>query len=329
MSADIPTKGSVMCRKPGSELSGLRLDIALSEMDPGISRNFAQYLIISGYVFVNGRQEIRKSQRLNAEDIVEVLEYEKKSDAVPLPKKAELNILYQDEFLLVIDKPSGLTVHPGSGNTQDTLVNALLYYREMFSIRLSDMQGISRCGIVHRLDKDTSGAMLIAKENEAHLKLQGLFKERRVKKEYLAVVWGEIMPNELIIDSPIGRHPKNRLKFSSKSSFPKDAFTKVRVFSRFNGFSLIKAYPLTGRTHQIRVHMKEAGFPIVGDKVYSAKRTQSMEKYFARNSTVLRLMLHSQRILFPHPFKSDILIISSPVPADYRECLRVLRHYNG
>ncbi len=311
------------------DLAGKRLDIVLVHLYPVISRHFAQALISEGFVYVNKEKALRKSTRLKYGDMIELLEYKKGCEEQPAPKKINLRILYNDDDIFAVDKPSGLTVHPGGGNYQDTLVNALLYYKERFNLSLSDIQGIDRAGIVHRLDKDTSGVMIIAKNNDSHRKLQHLFRERKVKKEYIALTYGEMKKDTYDVDIPVGRDKKNRLIFSPRSENPKEALTKIRVFTRFNGYSLIKAHPLTGRTHQIRVHLKELGHPVVGDIIYSQKKTGKILNLFAGDKTNPRLMLHSFKILFPHPYKNDIIIIKANVPSDFRKCFRILRTYNG
>lgn len=308
--------------------AGKRLDSFLPLLDNSISRHFAQSLIKNGAVFVNGKKMDRKSYRLMVSDIIELADYDHKADEKIIPRDIKLNIIHQDDDIIAIDKPSGMPVHPGSGNTDNTLVHTLLFHSRKEKWTLSDLQGEERSGIVHRLDMETSGVLIIAKNNDIHKRLQDLFRERNVHKEYFAVVYGNLKNDEYELNSPLGRDRRNRLKISSNTHKPKEAFTRIIVIKRINGFSFIKAYPLTGRTHQIRVHLKEINHPIVGDELYASKKTMNLQKFFNRQNSRMRLMLHSFKILFTHPVKGAIMSYRSNLPSDFINCWRLLKQYH-
>lgn len=313
------------------EFADKRLDQFLSTVEQGISRHLSQKLIKEGFVFVNDKKNLNKSYKLKKGDWVVLYGfggYFPPAEQL-CEKPMSIEFLYDDEHLFAIDKPAGLTVHPGSGNRQDTLVNALLYYKNRFDLKLSNIQGDERWGIVHRLDKDTSGVMLLAKTNDSHSKLQALFKDRQVQKQYLAVVHGNLKNDKYLIDIPLGRDKSNRKKISSNSANPKKALSEVSVCKRGSNYSFIKVFPHTGRTHQIRAHLKEIKHPVVGDVLYSGKNYNILSRYFVRQNARLRLMLHSFKILFAHPCKCGNIEIKSRLPCDFINCYKQLRKYYG
>ncbi len=285
-----------------------RLDRYLAGHLPQLTRSRLQALIRDGLVRVNGRPG-KPALRLKAGDVAEVV--------VPPPHPVELEpeampleVVYQDADLLVVDKPAGLTVHPGPGHPRHTLVNAILAL-------CSDLSGIGgelRPGIVHRLDKDTSGLMMVAKNDAAHQSLSRQLKEREVDKRYLALVVGTPRPPEGVIEAPIGRDPLHRQRMAVVPG-GRAAVTRYRVREVVGGFSLLEVRPATGRTHQIRVHLASVGHPIVGDRVYSRRRAPFLDRQF----------LHACSLAFRHPTTGELLEFTSPLPQDLQEALREAR----
>jgi 23S rRNA pseudouridine1911/1915/1917 synthase len=293
-----------------ADQSGERLDSFIARRCPDISRSQARRLIHSGLVLVDG-QAARPAHRVASGAHIRV--------TVPPPEEPErlepedipLTILYQDYDIIVIDKPAGLTVHPAPGHPRGTLVNALL-------AACPDLRGVGgalRPGIVHRLDKDTSGLMVIAKNDKAHRALCQQLKERTVHKTYLALVHGVPDPRQGTIEAPIGRHPKNRKKMAVVPG-GRDAITRYRVVESLAGgqYALVEAEPVTGRTHQIRVHMAAIGHPVVGDATYGK-----------RSGFVPRQFLHAWRLAFAMPLSGRLVEFESPLPADLRLALSKLR----
>lgn len=286
--------------------AGLRLDTFLRTNDPQHSRSFFKKLIDQDCVLVSGKPGRTKTVLKEGDTVVYTL---------PAPEvltlQAEdipLKIIHEDATLLVVDKPSGLVVHPAAGHLQGTLVHALLNHMK----NLSSIGGVERPGIVHRLDKDTSGLILIAKTDAAHTSLSKQFANRTVKKEYLCLVAGLFKKKEGTIASVLGRHPANRKIMSSTTSRGREAVTVYKVEKEFTNTSLVRCYPQTGRTHQIRVHMKEAGHPIVGDPLYGGKKGQDGH----------RLFLHAAKISFTHPGTGKTVSFESPLPEDLNERLK-------
>ena len=261
-----------------------RIDAYLSSIEEvDLTRSKIQSLIKSGNIKVNG-EVIKNSYKVSEDDVIEI-EYKEE----PLDIKGEdipLNIVYEDDDVLVINKPSNMVVHPALGNTSNTLVNALINYSE-----LSSVNGNFRPGIVHRIDKDTSGLLLVAKNDKAHLFLEEELKEHKVKRVYLALVHGVIKHDTGEIDAPIGRDKNDRKKMCVTGENSKKAITHFRVLERYKNTTLIECQLETGRTHQIRVHMKYIGYPIVNDPVYSRDR----------NIDGFGQMLHAKSISFVHP----------------------------
>jgi 23S rRNA pseudouridine1911/1915/1917 synthase len=277
-----------------------RLDIFLVHFLPGApSRNFIQNLIEDKKVFVN-EKNVRSHYKVRAGDQVKVFfDSDKFSTVVPEP--IELDILYEDQDFMIIHKPTGMTVHPGAGCRSGTLVNALVYHQK----ELSSGSDILRPGIVHRLDKETSGLMVVAKNNIAHGRLSRQFERHRIKKQYMALVNGLVEFDEGMIDAPLGRHPLRREKRAVLFSQSKEAKTIYRVVTRFKQTTLVRLYPETGRTHQLRVHMAYLGHPILGDEKYGSK-----ESFF-------RLALHAQCLGFYHPRFLKYVEFFCPAPKEF------------
>ncbi|MCJ7580224.1 MAG: RluA family pseudouridine synthase [Candidatus Aminicenantes bacterium] len=288
-----------------------RVDIHLSQIYPQLSRSYIQKLTQEDRVKING-QNVKSSYRLKAGDLVEI----DISDFVPqkdplLPENIPLTSLYEDDYILVIDKPSGLVVHPGAGTSHHTLVNALLFHCPA----LRDVGDANRPGIVHRLDKDTSGVMVVAKTQMVHEELQRQFKAREVEKLYLGLVWGRVPEKTGQIVWAIGRHEKQRQRISIRTKKPKEAETHFTVRQEWSDFSLLEIKPLTGRTHQIRVHLSASGHPIVGDTIYGRKRTKL---------PISRLFLHALQLTFLHPGTKEKVEFNSPLPQELQEYLEKL-----
>ena len=285
----------------------VRLDKFLSVSGIGLSRSMAAGLIESGNVLVNGKP-CNKKQKLREGDTVAVtvpdpVAYEAKAENIPL------DIVYEDDDLLVVNKPKGMVVHPAAGNYEGTLVNALLYH---CGDSLSGINGVLRPGIVHRIDKDTSGLLMVAKNDNAHAKLAEQIKEHSFTREYEAVVFGNLRDDEGVVDAPIGRHPVDRKKMCVTPKNSKHAVTHYRVLCRYKGYTHVKCVLETGRTHQIRVHMAYLGHPLAGDPVYGVKN----EKVSFHGQC-----LHARKIGFVHPSTGEYMEFQSQLPAYFRDFL--------
>ena len=299
---------------------GLRLDVFLSRKDPTLSRSQAKRLIEEGEARID-EKAVRASHHLRSGEVVSL----RKPSPIPsevAPEEIPINVLYEDEAIIVVDKPAGMVVHPAAGNPRGTLVNALLFHCR----NLSGIGGVMRPGIVHRLDKGTSGLMVVAKSDEAHRHLSEQFKNRRVSKQYTALVHGNLRQDEGVVDAPVGRHPVERKKMSTKSRRGKEAITRWRVLERFGDFTLVEAKIDTGRTHQIRVHLSSLGHPVVGDSVYGgSKRTVETPEMRAVVKKLTRQALHAGRLSFAHPVTGQEMTFESPLPEDMDEVIRYLR----
>jgi 23S rRNA pseudouridine1911/1915/1917 synthase len=297
---------------------GRRLDQFLSESDLNLSRSQAKKLIETEAILLNQRPA-KPSHHLRSGDRV--------SGTIPAaeplslePEPLPLSILYEDASLIVVDKPAGMVVHPAAGNPSGTLVNALLYHCR----DLSGINGVLRPGIVHRLDKDTSGVMVVAKGDEAYHHLSRQFKNRVIQKIYLAIAQGKIEGNEGMIEAAIGRHPTERKRMSTHTRKGRAAMTRWKVLERLNGFTLLEILPQTGRTHQIRVHLSSIGYPILGDPVYGRRTIQDP----ALRECVKRMgrqALHAHHLGFVHPRTGERVDFVAPVPEDMKEVLACLR----
>jgi 23S rRNA pseudouridine1911/1915/1917 synthase len=297
----------------GEDEIGLRLDVFLCRRLLPLARSQVPRIVASGHVLLNNKQP-KASSRLKPGDEVLLRIPEPEASDV-LPENIPLAVVYEDAFLLVIDKPPGLVVHPGAGNPRGTLVNALLYHCH----DLSGIGGVLRPGIVHRLDKDTSGLMIVAKSDAIHQTLAACFAAHQVEKHYLALVYGDVQEDEGVIDLPVGRHPVERQKMSTKSRQGKRAVTRWRVRERYGLATLLDVAIETGRTHQIRVHLTALGHPVVGDKIYgSPKRFMDISDPSRRRrcQAMHRQALHAHRLAFIHPATGQKLVFESPLPRD-------------
>ena len=293
---------------------GIRIDKALSDLDSKLSRSAIQRMLEDGDITVNGKI-VKASYKLSAGDTVEAII----KDAVEVDIKPEdipLDVVYEDNDILVVNKQKGLVVHPGNGNPDGTLVNAIM---AKCKDSLSGIGGKIRPGIVHRIDKDTSGLLIIAKNDEAHINLSEQIKNHEVKKTYLALVRGNIKNNNLTIDMPIARSDKDRTKMAVSRN-GKNAVTHVKVLERFDGFTYVEVNIETGRTHQIRVHLSQIGYPIVGDYVYSNGKNPF---------GVVGQMLHSYRLEFVHPITKENMSLEAKLPEYFEDVLDKLRKQNG
>ncbi len=292
--------------------AGQRLDRYLTSTLDGISRTGVQQLIAGGSVFVNGRPG-KASYALRVGDAVQVSRVSppgpQSSNLQPLSYK--LDIVYEDSDLLVVNKAAGMVVHPAPGHTADTLVNALLAYRP----ELRDVGGEQRPGIIHRLDKDTSGLIIVAKNTRTLAALTEQMQRHEVVKRYLALVVGSMPLDQGSIDAPIGRDPRHRQQMAITAVGSREARTHFRVLQRFpHGHSLLLLQLETGRTHQIRVHLKAIGHPIVGDPVYGPGRK-------GQGLTLKRPFLHAYQLKFTHPTTNVVLELEAPLPADLQAIL--------
>jgi len=295
---------------------GQRLDQFLTERLPDVSRAQVQRLIRDGHVQLT-RGRAKPGLEVTAGLAIDVT-LPAPAPATPTPEALPLDTLFDDADMVVVNKPAGMVVHPAAGHASGTLVNALLFH----ITDLSGVGGAMRPGIVHRLDRGTSGVMVIAKHDRAHRALSEQFRDRAVDKEYLALVWGTPRAAQTI-DQSIGRDPKNRKRMSSRGPRGRRAITHIATVEPFGGVSLVRLRIETGRTHQIRVHLSEAGYPVVGDELYGgARRPTSAHSWVAR---VKRPMLHAATLSFDHPTDGRRLTFDAPVPADFGDVIEKLR----
>ena len=292
-----------------AEVKGMRLDKFLAEKLTELSRSTIQQLIREGFILVEGALT-KPGYKLKGGERISV--------TVPPPPPLEpepfpipLDVVYEDQWLVVINKPANLVVHPAPGHHSDTLVNAIL-------ARWPELRGLedrTRLGIVHRLDKDTSGLIVVAKDERTKVELQRQFKERRVRKVYLALVKGELKPARGKIEAPIGRDPRHRKKMAVVAG-GREAITEYKVLEYLPGYTYVEVYPLTGRTHQIRVHFSHKGHPIAGDKVYGRG---------PRIPGLTRPFLHAYSLTFKHPVSGEEVTFRAPLPPELERVLEDLR----
>ncbi len=304
-----------------SKDSAKRLDVFLSQKDPVLSRSQIKRLIEKGNVQVGGRKA-KAGLRMRENDVVTL--------TLPEPQKLEvqaqripLSILYEDRQLIVVDKPAGMVVHPGAGNYSGTLVNALLHHCP----DLPGIGGVLRPGIVHRLDKDTSGVLVVAKDDLTHRFLSEQFKKHTPKRRYIGIVFGQLAEKGEI-EASIGRHPSQRKKMSTRPRRGREAKTHWKVLERFRHFNLVEFRLETGRTHQIRVHLSSLGHPLLGDPLYGGRRRlASVEPSPLRHGLqrLRRQALHAASLGFVHPVTEETLGFSSPIPKDMEEAIALLR----
>lgn len=292
---------------------GKRLDLFICERIPKLSRSRVQKLISQGNVSVDGEKK-SKSYAIKRKNNIEV-NIPPLSKLKAEPEDIKINIIYEDEDIIVLSKPAGIVVHPSPGHPTKTIVNALLFHTKF----LSGISGVLRPGIVHRLDKQTSGLMIVAKNDDAHKNLSQQFKKKSVKKIYLALVHSRIEEDEGKIDAPIGRSRINRKKMSVIPE-GKQAVTEFEVLKRFNNFTLIKVKPITGRTHQIRVHLSYIGKPVVGDVQYGKGRR--IEDYLK----LKRHFLHALKLEFKHPRDGKEMSFEDKLPKELKNLLNMLEN---
>lgn len=303
-----------MIRLPVDAASGERLDAYIARHLPDLSRSQVVALIAGGHVLLNGEIP-RKSEKVGPGDVIDV-DVPKPVESTLEPENIPLVIVYQDEDIAVIDKPAGLVVHPAPGHATGTLVNALLHH-----VRdLSGVGGVLRPGIVHRLDKDTSGLLLIAKHDKAHRALSTALKKREIRRAYIATTWGHLRQDTLTVDAPIGRAPNDRKRMAIVPT-GRNAVTHFQRLERWPAADLVRATLETGRTHQIRVHLLSIGHPVVGDVLYAphgergiSGPAQSWARALAKR--VHRQFLHAAELEFDHPLSGNRMSFVSPLPPD-------------
>ena len=293
------------------EEKGKRLDTYISSVDTDITRTSAQRLIEDGNILVNGKN-VKVSYKIQENDKISV--------EIPEPKQIELKaqdipieIVYEDSDIIVVNKPKGMVVHPANGNPDGTLVNAIM---AICKDSLSGIGGEIRPGIVHRIDKDTSGLLIVAKNDNAHVKMSEQIKNHEVKKTYIALVRGVFKENEATIDMPIGRSISDRKKMAVNKN-GKDAITHIKVLKRFDKYTLLQVNIETGRTHQIRVHLSHIGYPIVGDYTYSNGKNEF---------DVVGQCLHAQKLEFKHPITQKDMCLETELPQYFKDILDKLKN---
>ena len=306
--------------------SDRRLDRFLAERFPHHSRSYLQKLIRDGHVTLAERTA-KTGASLSAGDHVQVVFPPARASGI-VPEAVPLSILHEDHEIIVVDKPAGMVVHPAAGAASGTLVHALMHHCK----DLSGVGGVERPGIVHRLDKNTSGVIVVAKTDEAHRALTRQFQDRTVTKVYVALVWGHLSVDEGTVDLAIGRDTRSRVKISARTHRPREAVTQYKVLRRLPAsaavpsFTWLEARPRTGRTHQIRVHLKSLGHPVVGDTVYGGVTPGKIANpgWTVALKAFTRLALHAHRIAFVHPSTGLPVSFESPVPPDIRDLIEAI-----
>ncbi|AHM56779.1 putative RNA pseudouridine synthase YlyB [Peptoclostridium acidaminophilum DSM 3953] len=288
---------------------GGRLDVFLSEQFEDISRSYIQKLVKDGLVSVNGKLEKAK-YIVRENDTVEV-NLPDRSEPKPQPEDIRLEIVYEDDQVIVVNKPQGMVVHPAPGNSEGTLVNALLHHCDA---RLSTLNGVTRPGIVHRIDKDTSGLLVAAKTDRAHEELASQFKVHSIERTYEMVCIGNVKEERFTVDMPIGRNPSNRLKMAVVND-GKNAITHFEVIKRYEGYTHMRAKLETGRTHQIRVHISHMHHPILGDPIYGPKKSPFK---------LCGQTLHARTLGFLHPVTGEYMEFTSELPDYFTKILKAL-----
>ena len=308
-----------LCLTVAAEEVGQRLDAYLAAVTD-LTRSAAVRLIEEGQVTVNGKTP-NKKEKVKAGDAVSVILPEPEPD-VALPQNIPLDIVYEDEDILVVNKPCGMVVHPAAGNPDGTLVNAILYH---CGDSLSGIGGVIRPGIVHRIDKDTSGLLVVAKNDAAHLSLSDQLKVHRVSRVYHAIAIGNLREDAGTVDAPIGRHPTDRKRMAvlrGADAHARDAVTHYRVLEQFDGMCHVECHLETGRTHQIRVHMASLGHPLLGDPVYGG----ASHRFCQSHPTLIHgQCLHAAELSLIHPRSGEEMHFSCPLPEDMERILTILR----
>jgi len=298
------------------EMNGTRLDLVLSVALEDFSRSFIQKLFEKERIQINGKICREKKYKAAAGDVV-VIDIPEPEKVGVEPENIPLEIVYEDNDLLVVNKPAGMVVHPAPGNSSGTLVNALMYH---CGDNLSSINGVIRPGIVHRIDKDTSGLLMVAKNDRAHSSLSQQLSEHSITRRYKTIVYNNIKEDEGTVDQPIGRDPKNRLRNAVTDQNSRHAVTHYKVLERFGKFTYVQAELETGRTHQIRVHMSYIKHPLLGDELYGPVKNKQGAK---------RQMLHAGILGFVHPSTGEYLEFESPLPEDFEKVLNNLRTQQG
>ncbi|MGN0452738.1 MAG: RluA family pseudouridine synthase [Ruminococcus sp.] len=293
------------------EKAGQRIDKFLSENIDGITRSFVSGIFDIGGVTVNGKP-VSKSYKLSSGDNIEA-EVPEAVEAEAAPEDIPIDILYEDNELIVVNKPKGMVVHPASGNPNGTLVNALLYHCKG---KLSGINGVLRPGIVHRIDKNTSGLLVVAKSDRAHLSLSEQIKAHSMTREYRSVVYGRFKNTEGVVDAPIGRNANDRKKMCVTDKNSKNAVTHYEVLEEYKSYSYIRCVLETGRTHQIRVHMAYIGHPVAGDDVYGPKKVIT---------ELSGQCLHAMKLGFLHPVTNEYMEFTSSLPEYFEKFLAKIR----
>ena len=302
--------GEIFYLEAGEENAGERIDAFLASKLYDVTRSWLQKLIEAGNVSVEGREKLAKNYKLRAGDRLTV-ELPEPETLDVLPEDIPLDIVYEDEYLLVVNKPSGMVVHPAVGNHTGTLVNAVMFH---CGDQLSSINGVVRPGIVHRIDKDTSGLLVIAKTDAAHRGLAEQFAVHSIKRAYRAVVYNNIKEDDGRVDAPIGRNPKDRLKMAVVSADKgRRAVTNYHVIERSGKFTYVECRLETGRTHQIRVHMAYIGHPLLGDPLYGPRKGMS---------GVTGQVLHAKELGFVHPITGEYMEFDSELPSEFVKALK-------
>jgi 23S rRNA pseudouridine1911/1915/1917 synthase len=299
---------AILMRRVPDALAGLRLDQALARMFPEHSRSRLQHWLREGRIRLDARTAEPK-QKIRGGEAVEIRPQPRPEDAAFRAEHIALDVVHEDETVIVLNKSAGMVVHPASGNWRGTLLNALLAHAP-------DLSALPRAGIVHRLDKDTSGLLVVAKTPEAQTSLVRQLQARTVKRDYLALVYGVVRRNGEVA-APVGRDPRDRKRMAAIAS-GKPALTRYRVVERFAATTLLECSLATGRTHQIRVHLQSIGHPLVGDPVYRARRNSGSDE---RIDAFPRQALHAARLAFVHPSTGELARFEAPLPADMRALL--------
>lgn len=311
---DLWVEDGILCERIPENMDGARLDSILGELFGQYSRSFWQNRIEEGHVSLDGATVTKAGKKAKAGQMLHA-EIPEAESAQILPEAIPLDILYEDPDLIVVNKPKGMVVHPAPGHSSGTLVNALMAHCQ----DLSGINGLLRPGIVHRIDRDTTGSLVAAKNDMAHISLAAQFKEHSITRSYRAIVHGRIQKDEVTIDAPIGRHPKDRKKMAvlrEGQGTSRRAVTHVRVLERFSSFTYVECVLETGRTHQIRVHMSHIGHPVLGDEIYGPKKCP----FHLEGQT-----LHAMVLGFVHPSEKQYMEFTAPLPEYFEKLLELIR----